>query len=212
MAGSRLRFDGWIAGAGTASGTRMVLGHWARSPFGAFSDLMVEHADGTRALIAPTERTAAFIASTYTFDHVRVAPVAVRRAGRCWSVSAGPATWSFTVGRRGAPGWVLCSVPAAVATRPAWVRCADLPARLWLGLHTHGRTPGGRREFYGARDLRFLGSARATWEGRDLGTTAPVEPPVRFGAVSVPRRPALVRVTTTVELPDPGLAPAAKSR
>ncbi|MGW5372453.1 hypothetical protein ACWES4_30080, partial [Streptomyces sp. NPDC004011] len=53
-----LRFDGWIAGAGTSSGTRLVLGHWLRSPFGPFSDVMLERADGHRLLLAPTPETA----------------------------------------------------------------------------------------------------------------------------------------------------------
>ena len=43
-------------------------------------------------------------------------------------------------------------------------------------------------------------SLSATFEGRDLGALAPVEPPVRFGFGSVPRRPAVTRVRTTVEL------------
>lgn len=33
----RLTFDGWIAAVGTGSGTRVVVGHWPRSPFGPFS-------------------------------------------------------------------------------------------------------------------------------------------------------------------------------
>ncbi|PAZ09762.1 hypothetical protein CLM62_44450 [Streptomyces sp. SA15] len=49
----RLRFDGSIAGMGTSSGTRLVLGHWQRSPFGPFSDVMIERADGERLFGAP---------------------------------------------------------------------------------------------------------------------------------------------------------------
>ncbi|MBI0381305.1 hypothetical protein JBE27_34865 [Streptomyces albiflaviniger] len=45
---ARLRFDGWIAGMGTSSGTRVVLGHWERSPFGPFSDVMLDRAPETR--------------------------------------------------------------------------------------------------------------------------------------------------------------------
>jgi hypothetical protein len=30
----RDQFTGWIAGLGTASGHRVVIGHWARSPMG----------------------------------------------------------------------------------------------------------------------------------------------------------------------------------
>jgi hypothetical protein len=40
----------------------------------------------------------------------------------------------------------------------------------------------------------------AAFEGLGLGAMAPVEPPVRFGFGSVPRKPSLMRVTTTVEL------------
>ncbi|MEU2850149.1 hypothetical protein ACFZB6_06375 [Streptomyces syringium] len=196
---TRLRFDGWIAGAGTASGTRMVLGHWERSPFGAFSDVMVEHGDGTRLLLAPTEQTADFISSTYAFDGVHIHPVAVAQAVTHWSVTAGPLVWHFTTGARGALGQLLRSVPATAATHPLWIRCADLPARL-LGLRTHGSVQAGRRQFYGARDLLPVTESEARWQGADLGRIAAVEPPVRFGSASVPRRPALVRVSTTVEL------------
>ncbi|MGI5337065.1 hypothetical protein ACQEVS_06560 [Streptomyces sp. CA-181903] len=199
-AGARLRFDGWIAGAGTASGTRLVLGHWPRSPFGSFSDVMVEHADGTRRLLAPSGRVADFVAATYAFDRVDVRPVTVERAGACWTVTAGPLSWRFTVGPRSALGRLLHAVPTAAATHPLWIRSAGLPARL-LGLRTVGRSRSGRRSFYGARDLRPVTDGEAVWDGTALGPLARVEPAVRFGPVSVPRRPALVRVTTLVELP-----------
>ncbi|MER5784317.1 hypothetical protein ABT104_21755 [Streptomyces mobaraensis] len=197
-----LRFDGWIAGAGTASGTRFVLGHWPRSPFGPFSDVMVEHADGTRLLLAPTEPVAEFVAATYAFDRVDVRPVAVARAGAHWTVTAGPLRWRFTTGPRGALGLLLHAVPTGAATHRLWIRSADLPARL-LGLRTFGVSRSGRRSFYGARDLCPITDGEAGWDGTGLGPPAPVEPPVRFGPVSVPRRPALVRVTTLVELPRP---------
>ncbi|MEV4436623.1 hypothetical protein [Streptomyces sp. NPDC049585] len=212
MAKQRLRFDGWIAGAGTSTGTRIVLGHWPRTPFGAFSDVMVEHADGTRLLLAPTDRTAAFIASTYAFDRVRVEPVTVQRAGNDWSVISDSLTWHFTTGPLGLPGRLLRLVPPALAARPAWIRCADLPARM-LGLRTCGSGRAGRREFYGIHDLRPIVMTTGQWEGTSLGGLSRVEPPVRFGFASVPRRPALIRVTTTVDLPAGGLAgpPAGKS-
>ena len=50
------RFDGWIAGLGTAAGLRVVIGHWPTSPLGAFTDAMVERPDGHRILLAPDER------------------------------------------------------------------------------------------------------------------------------------------------------------
>jgi hypothetical protein len=198
---TRLRFDGWIAGLGTSSGTRIVLGHWPHSPFGPFSDVMIERAGGHRLLLAPTRRTADFVSGTYAFDTVRVVPVEVRAADDTWTVFAGPLVLRFTTGRRGPLGLALRAVPGAVAARPLWSALTDPPARLLPGgVRTRGSAGGGRREWYGARDLRPLKTVSALYEGQDLGSLAPVEPPVRFGFGSAPRTPALVRVTTTVEL------------
>ncbi|WP_225834479.1 hypothetical protein [Streptomyces sp. NK08204] len=199
---ARLRFDGWIAGIGTASGTRLVLGHWPRSPFGPFSDVMVERGDGHRLLLAPTRRTADFIAATYAFDEVRVVPVRVRVRGDTWAVTAGPLLdMRFTTARRGLLGLVLRTVPGVLASRPFWTVVTDPPARLLLGVRTRGTAGGGRYEWYGARDLRRVLSATTTLEGRYLGALTAVEPAVRFGFGSTPRRPSLVAVTTTVDVP-----------
>ncbi len=201
---ARLRFDGWIAGVGTASGTRLVLGHWPRSPFGPFSDVMVETPDGHRTLLAPTRRIADFIAGTYAFDEVRVVPVLVRVTGDHWSVDAGPLfRLRLTVGRRGLPGLLLRAVPGALAGRPSWTAVTDPLARVLLGTRSRGTAGGGRREWYGARDLRLITGATAVHEGRDLGRLSPVEPAVRFGFGSTPRTPSLVRVTTTVATATP---------
>jgi hypothetical protein len=199
--GGRLRFDGWIAGLGTASGTRIVLGHWPRSPFGPFSDVMLERPDGERLLLAPTRRTAEFVGGTYVFDTVRVVPVRVRVADRTWSVTAGPLDLRFVTGRRRLLGLLLCAVPDVLAGRPGWCTLTSLPARVLLpGVRTRGSARGSRREWYGARDLRPIHAVSAAFDGDDLGAMAPVVPPVRFGFGSVPRRPALTRVTTTVAL------------
>ncbi|MGW1274783.1 hypothetical protein ACWD5A_40085, partial [Streptomyces sp. NPDC002491] len=89
---------------GTAHGTRLVLGHWPRSPFGAFSDVMVERPDGERLLFAPTRETADFVSDTYVFDTVRVVPVDVSVDGDTWTVAAGPLFVRFATGRRGLLG------------------------------------------------------------------------------------------------------------
>lgn len=206
----RLRFDGWIAGMGTSSGTRIVLGRWERSPFGPFSDVMLDRVNGERLLLAPTPETAGFIAGTYHFDAVRVVPVRVSVAAGTWTITAGALDLRFTVGRRGPLGLVLRAVPGALTRRPAWSALMDVPARLLLpGVRTRGSAGAGRREWYGARDLRPIGAVSADFEGEDLGVMAPVEPAVRFGFGSVPRKPGVTRVTTTVELdrdgPPPGL-------
>ncbi|WP_399931828.1 hypothetical protein [Streptomyces kanamyceticus] len=196
-----LRFEGWIAGMGTSSGTRIVLGHWRRSPFGPFSDVMLEQPDGERLLLAPTQETAGFVGDTYTFDTVRVVPVEVRVDADTWTVTAGPLGLYFAVGRRGLLGMLLRAVPGALARRPAWSALTDRPAGLLLpGVRTRGSAGAGRREWYGARDLRPIRAVSAAFEGTDLGTAAPVAPPVRFGFSSVPREPALARVTTVIAL------------
>ena len=48
------------------------------------------------------------------------------------------------------------------------------------------------------QDLYRITAATAALHGADLGDFTDVEPAVRFG--STPRSPALVRVTTTVEV------------
>ncbi|MFF3342780.1 hypothetical protein [Streptomyces flavidovirens] len=197
----RLRFDGWIAGMGTSSGTRVVVGHWQRSPFGPFSDVMLERSDGERLLLAPTQETADFIRGTYTFDTVRIVPVEVSVVDDTWTVAAGPLDLRFTTSRRWLLGFLLCAVPGALARRPAWSALTDWPARLLLpGVRTRGISRAGRREWYGVRDLRPIRAVWAAFEGTDLGATALIEPPVHFGFGSVPRNPAIVRVTTTVAL------------
>ncbi|MEV0976252.1 hypothetical protein [Streptomyces sp. NPDC049915] len=196
---ARQRFDGWIAGLGTTSGTRIVVGHWPRSPFGPFSDVMIERADGERLLLAPTWRVADFVRGTYLFDTVRVVPVEVTATGGSCTVRAGPLELGFTVGRPGPLGLVLAAVPAPLARSAAWTVVTDPVARLLLrGVRTRGSAVPGRREWYGAGGLWPVTGVSAAFAGDDLGALAPVDPPVRFGFGSVPRRPALTRVTTTV--------------
>lgn len=191
-------FDGWIAGIGTASGLRVVVGHWPRSPFGPFADVMVEHADGARLLLAPTAGIASFVAGLYGFDDVRVTPVAARTDGTTWEIDAGATRIRFTRGRRAALGYLLRAVPRALAVDPRWITATDAVAGTVLpGVRTRGRA-GGREEFYGALDVHRLAAAAVTWEGADAGALAPVEPPVRFGFSSTPRTPALTRVVTLV--------------
>ncbi|WP_409236514.1 hypothetical protein [Streptomyces sp. PA5.6] len=200
-----MRFDGWIAGLGTSSGVRLVVGHWPVSPLGPFADVMVEHADGRRVLLAPSLRVAEFVAATYRFDDIAIWPVTVDAGqGREeWTVTAGPLRLAFEPGPSTALGHLLRLVPGRLARSPGWAALCDLPARLLMpGVRTRGSAGGGRREWYAARDLRTLTSARASWDGQDLGALTAVDPPVRFGFGSVPRKPSLTRVVTTVELPD----------
>jgi hypothetical protein len=194
------RFDGWIAGLGTSAGLRVVVGHWPRSPLGAFTDVMVEQPDGHRVLLAPSSEVAGFVAATYLFDEVRVAPVHAEVDGARWQVDAAPLVLDFTVGARTPLGLLLRAVPRPLATSPLWISAIDLVARRVLpGVRTTGSAGGGRREYYAALDLHGLRAATAYWDGVDQGALAPVAPPVRFGFGSTPSAPSLTRVVTLVE-------------
>jgi hypothetical protein len=83
------RFTGHIAGIGTASGTRLVVGRWDDSPFGAFTDVMMEDSGGLRTLLAPSEDIADYVGSTYSFDEVRVVPVRSTLSASHLTVEAG---------------------------------------------------------------------------------------------------------------------------
>jgi hypothetical protein len=201
----RERFSGWIAGFGTASDQRVVIGHWPRSPYGVVTDVMVEDPAGHRTLYAPTPQLAEFLSAAYGFHNVQVAACRARRSGPCWTVQAGPLQVSFTVGRRTLLGWLLWAMPPALARTRWWVGLLDLAAR-WLlpGVRTRGRTRDGRRQWYGPQDLHPIIAADATLHGVDLGALNAVHPPVAFGFGSVPGRPSLVHLTTMIEAVRPG--------
>ena len=198
---SYLRFEGEIAAFGTEAGYRIVVGRWLVSPFGPISDVMLEAPEGMRLLMAPSERVADFIASTYHFDAVKITPVDVVRQPGGLTVLAGSLRADVIIGRREWLGMLLRAVPRRVATAPTWATLVDPVARAVLpGVRTRGSAGSGRREWYGAWDLQPLVGVRANWEGADLGSMTNVSPPVRFGFGSTPCRPSIVCLTTTVQL------------
>jgi len=192
-------FTGRIAGLGTTSGVRLVIGMWETTPFGPFADVMLEEPSGRRILLAPTDEIADFIAATYTFDEVRVAPVTFRRTTDRVTLSAQRLSLAFGVGSISPLGRLLRMVPPAFATNTTWLRAIDLIARVLVpGVRTAGSANAGRREFYGVTRARTITDAAATWQDRDLGSLAPLWPPVRFGFSSAPSHPQIVDVTTTI--------------
>ncbi len=200
----RLRFRGQIAGIGSTSGTRVVVGRWLESPYGAFGDAMVERVDGHRVLLAPNATVAEFVAATYTFDEIRIEPFEVtssgRGAGARWQVRSDSLDLRFTVGRTTLLGRLLRLVPSRVATAPWWCALTDVVARVVLsGVRTRGDT-GERREWYGATGNRRVVQAAGTFDGTGLGDLAAVDPPPRFGFSSTPPRPSVTEVVTTVQL------------
>ncbi len=195
----RHRFRGTIAGLGSSSGLRVVVGWWQESPYGAFADVMLAQADGTRRLLAPTREIADYVAGTYRFDVVEVVPVSVTASGSVVSVVAGDLDVTYEVGRRTALGRALRVVPARVATSPGWCRVTDPVARVALqGVRTRGSAGGDRLETYGATDHHAIVAALGTWRGRDLGTLADVLPEPGFGFGSTPPSPSLTTLVTTV--------------
>ncbi len=196
----RLRFEGEIAGIGTGSGVRVVLGMWRRTPLGPFADVMLQEPGGRRLLLAPSAAVAEFIESTYTFDEVLVGEVVLRTDGRRRHVTAPGLEVTLEVGGRTQLGRLLRLVPPRVATAPAWLVAVDPLARLLLrGVRTRGSAKDGRREFYGALDVHRVLAASGHWRGEPLGPLRRVEPPVTFGFGSTPAAPSVTTLVTTVE-------------
>lgn len=198
----RERFTGRIAGVGSTSGVRIVIGRWDDGPWGPFTDLMIEEPAGHRILVAPDERVRAFVSATYTFDEHVTQPVVVTDTRVGWQIRSGSVELDLVIGGPTALGRLLALVPERLATAPAWCTLTDPIARVVLqGVRTRGSAGGDRREWYGATSMRSVTAIAGCWRGADLGELAPVDPPCRFGFSSTPRRPAVTGVVTTVERP-----------
>ncbi|WP_142033041.1 hypothetical protein [Arthrobacter sp. SLBN-112] len=192
-------FDGHIAGIGTASGLRAVVGMWQESPFGAFADVMVQQPSGHRLLLAPSPEVAEFIAATYSFDEVQVVDVGARLVDGTLAVDAGPLVIRAVTGARTYLGSALRAVPRRLAVHPRWLSAVSpLAALAAPGARTYGTAGSGRAEYYGVTDLHHVTSAAVTWEGADAGALGLIRPAVTFGFSSVPPRPSVARVRTTV--------------
>jgi len=200
--GNLQRFRGQIAGVGSTSGIRVVVGRWTDTPLGEFGDAMVETAAGHRVLLAPRQDVADFIEATYSFDEVRLEPFAVAATASRWEVRSESLELDLVVGRRTALGVALRAVPSRVAESPAWCTVTDPVARLLMnGVRTRGTAGGGRQEFYGATDVHRVEAAAGRFGEADLGSLADVVPPPRFGFSSTPARPAVTTVVTTIDTP-----------
>lgn len=185
---------GVIAASGFASGDRIVLGHWSSTPIGAFSDVMWTAPDGTRTLLSPDERSESFITAVYAFDRSEVVPLHAEGDARAVRVVAGPVALEVraAAARLLLPPW-----------RPAWfTRFVEGPvARMTMGVSTYGESPTGVREWYRADAYRPAVAARASIDGHDLGTMAPLDPPLGVGFSDPPRRPSIVAVRPLLEDP-----------
>lgn len=197
----RERYEGRIAGVGSSSGVRLVVGRWDVSPHGSFADVMVERADGHRILLAPSAAVRATVEATYTFDEVRLEDVTLADTADGWSVRAPSLELDLTIGSRMPLGHLLRLVPRPLATSTAWATLLDpVASRVLDGVHTRGAAREGRKEWYGATDLRAVTAMSGRLDGVALGSLTDVDPPCRFGFSSTPRSPSVTHVVTTIEI------------
>ena len=196
------RFVGNIAGIGTAAGTRLVIGVWAESPLGAFTDVMIEDDGGRRTLLAPTRAVADYVSATYTFDQIEVVDVASTLDDQRLTVSAGPLDVTADLGGVTGLGRALSILPDRLATAPVWLRLINPVASLLMpGVKTAGSAGNGRTEYYGVTSALKISAASVRWHGRDQGGLTRLTPPVRFGFSSAPAAPMLVSVVTSIRRP-----------
>ena len=225
---ARQKFRGRIAGVGSTSGVRVVVGWWHETPYGSFADAMVERADGHRVLLAPSAQVRDLIAGTYVFDESRIepievsfvpgggnprsarsfgAPVASPRSlappgcgrGLALSFTSPSLSLALTIGARMPLGRLLRLVPRPLGESPAFATLVNPVARVALrGVRTRGVARAGRREFYGASDVHAVTAMTGRFDGIPLGDLRPVDPPCRFGFSSTPLAPSVTDVVTTI--------------
>lgn len=201
----RLVFTGHIAGVGSASGLRIVVGAWDRSPFGAFADVMLQTADDERVLLAPDDDVAELVSSTYQFDRVEVVAVSAVLGADVLTVTAAAFAARIAIGGPAGVDRLLRLVPRRLAASTRWLRLIDpIAARVVPGVHTYGTAGNGRVEYYGVRRSRSITAIDGHYRGAPFGGLAPLRPPVSFGFSSAPSSPQIVSVTTTID--DPGQA------
>ncbi len=196
----RLVFTGHIAGAGTGSGLRIVVGAWDESPFGAFTDVMLQTADDERILLAPTEAVAEFVSTTYRFDRVELGELSADLDAGKLTVAGENFEARIGIGGSAPVDRLLRFVPPRLATAPRWLRAIDpVASRMVPGVHTYGSAGNGRVEYYGVRRSRRITAIEGHYRGAPFGGIAPLSPPVSFGFSSAPAAPQIVAVTTTID-------------
>jgi hypothetical protein len=193
-------FTGHIAGAGTGSGLRIVVGKWDDSPFGSFTDVMLQTAEDERVLVAPDESIAEFVSSTYHFDRVQLGELSAELTADVLTLSADHFDARIHIGGAAPVDALLRLVPPRLATSPRWLRVIDpIASRVVPGVHTYGTAGNGRAEYYGVRRSRRITAIDGHYRGVPFDGLAPLHPPVSFGFSSAPASPQIVAVTTTID-------------
>lgn len=196
---------GTISAVGVASGDRIVVGAWRRSPIGAFADVMWAEPDGTRRLLAPDDRVASFVAGIYAFDRIEVVPLEWRATPSTMWLRAGLLEVDLVAGGGG----------RAPFPRPWWfTRWIEGPvARHRMGVEVHGVSPLGVEEWYQARGWRWVSEGQVRIEGQDQGPLGPPRPALRVGFSEAPPRPSITDVVVRISRSQQGGgSPVAGSR
>ena len=199
-------FEGAITASGFDSGDSVVVGTWARSPFGQFIDVMWRTPAGHRRLLAPDERVADYVSELYEFDEVSVVPISGGIRGQTLDVSAGPLRLEAIMAARQWQSVLFALRPRFLRRSPTWIRIEDRLARPFVGpllgggrgVRASGIAPGGQQEFYGADDWRRLARATLLVEGVDAGPMADMPADFGVGLSAFPTAPASVRVGTMI--------------
>lgn len=206
MGPTTLRFEGRIGGAAFATGDRVVVGVWARSPFGPFGDVMWADPGGERLLLAPTNEIAGFVDDHYAFDRVVVTPVVTSSRGIGIRVAAGDLELELAARRRTALGRLVRMFPLQLRTSRRWISFQDRVvrplARPLIGdprsIRVTGRTRAGAREWYAIHDV-WAADASLRIRGTPAGDAARRLAPSGFGFSEFPSAPTIVRVTSIFE-------------
>jgi hypothetical protein len=187
------RLRGTISSVGVATGDRIVVGAWQRSPLGPIADVMWAQPDGTRVLLAPSDEVAAYVGAIYRFDRVEVVPFSWSSSPTALRVAAGPLAVELT-----ARGGGRVPVP-----RPWWfTRRVEAPiARRVMGVEVHGTSPLGAEEWYQARAWRWVDGGRVTIDGEDQGPLGPPLPALGVGFSEPPPRAAITDVAVRIRRP-----------
>lgn len=160
---------------------------------------MIESLAGVRTLVAPSEDIAQYVATTYSFDEIRIQAVHATRMRDCLRVEAAHLDLRLGIGARTSLGWLLRCVPSPLATSRRFATAIDpIAKRVVRGVRTKGTAGGDRTETYGATDVHRITAVSGVLDDVDVGTLTDLWPPVRFGFSSAPPTPAIVSITTKI--------------
>ena len=184
-------FEGRISSSGFASGDRIVVGDWKKSPLGSFTNVMWAKPDGARVIHSPSQKHADYVSALYNFEEVPLVPIEVIRQSKSIEIEAPPLNiklhWGMEFGLPiPRPRWFISTVEQ-------WF------AKAFFGTSTHGLTCNGLREWYCIYSLSKIKHSSAVCEGVDLGNPSNFEISACFGFSEPPKKPSSVRLRSIIE-------------